>query len=149
MLFSLVGCAQTDQKGPENSNHEEMTKEFTPEENELIKVTDQMTQLMIASDLDGLKNLLDRKFTLTHITGYLQPRAEWLKEIQTESMKYYSYKPIKREVEIDGDRAKVLQRNILDARIWGTRNNWHLQQVFELEKQNGQWIILRSVASIF
>ncbi len=149
LSLSISGCAQDKSKTKDNSNQKTMKDSFTVEEQEVIKVTDHLTELMIAKDLKSLNQLLDKDFTLTHITGYLQPKSEWLKEIETESMKYYSFQPIKREVEINGNKAKVIQQNILDARIWGTRNNWHLQQVFQLEKRNGDWIILKSVASIF
>ncbi len=137
LLLNITGCAQN------KSNTMEQ------EEKQVVAITDRLTELMIARDLDELNELLDKNFTLTHITGYVQPKAEWLKEIETESMKYYSFQPIKREVEINGDKAQVVQQNILDARIWGTRNNWHLQQIYQLEKRNGDWVILKSVASIF
>lgn len=126
-----------------------MNQNYSTEEQEVINVTDHLTELMIAKDLKGLNNLLDKDFTLTHITGYLQPKAEWLKEIETESMKYYSFKPVNRKIEINENKAEVIQQNILDARIWGTRNHWHLQQIFQLEKRNDDWVILSSVASIF
>ena len=64
-------------------------------------------------------------------------------------MKYYSYKEVKTSVEIFGDKAKFVGQNILDARIWGSRNNWRLQQTMQLEKRNGKWIILKSVATTF
>ena len=51
--------------------------------------------------------------------------------------------------KLDGNKAQVIQQNKLDARIWGTRKNWHLQQIFQLEKRNENWIIMSSVASIF
>lgn len=149
LLISLAGCAQNKQPPKSNSNPTAMNDTFTTQEQEIIDVTDHLTILMIAKDLKGLNNLLDQDFTLTHITGYVQPKSEWLKEIESERMKYYSFQPTKRKVEINGNKAKVIQQNILDARIWGTRNNWHLQQIFQLEKQNGKWIILSSVASTF
>lgn len=119
------------------------------EEQEVIAVTDTVTQWMIARDVSSLESLLDKNFTLTHITGYVQSKAEWLNEIKTESMKYYSFEPVSRKVNITGNTARVIQQNRLDARIWGSRNTWPLQQIFKLEKRNNQWIVLSSVASTF
>lgn len=121
----------------------------TIDNNEVLNVTRQLTQLMIEKDTAGLNKILDTHFTLTHITGYVQSKEEWLAEIESERMKYYSYKEIKTTVKLDGDQALFVGQNLLDARIWGTRNNWRLQQTIQLEKRSGKWIILKSVAVTF
>jgi hypothetical protein len=79
----------------------------------------------------------------------VQPKEEWFSEIESERMKYYSYKEVKITVKIDEGKAIFVGQNLLDARIWETRNNWRLQQKMQLEKRNGKWIILKSVATIF
>ncbi|PWA07346.1 nuclear transport factor 2 family protein [Flavobacterium psychrotolerans] len=121
----------------------------TDDKSQVLEVTRQLTQLMIDKDIAGLNRILDMRFTLTHITGYVQSKAEWFSEIESERMKYYSYKEIKTTVKIDGDKTTFVGQNLLDARIWGTRNNWRLQQTMQLEKRNGKWIILKSVATTF
>ena len=108
-----------------------------------------LTLLMIERNINELETLLDNNFTLTHITGYVQPKTEWLEEIRTESMKYYGYEEVQMSVKTDGNKATVTNRNLLDARIWGNRNKWRLQQVVTLEKRGNKWIILKSVASTF
>ncbi|SHM06781.1 nuclear transport factor 2 family protein [Flavobacterium saccharophilum] len=119
------------------------------EKSQILAVTRQFTKLMIDRDITGLNKIVDLNFTLTHITGYVQSKEEWFSEIDKESMKYYSYEEVKTAVTIDGDKAIFTGQNLLDARIWGTRNNWRLQQTMNLEKRNGNWIILKSVASVF
>ena len=116
---------------------------------EILQLTRKLTQLMIEQDLKGLSEILDTHFTLTHITGYVQPKDEWFSEIESERMKYYSYNEVHTSVEIEGDRATFVGQNLLDARIWGTRNTWRLQQTMQLEKRNGKWIIMKSVATTF
>jgi hypothetical protein len=121
----------------------------TDDKSQVIALTRQLTQLMIDKETAGLNNILDTHFTLTHITGYVQSKAEWLAEIESERMKYYSYKVVNTAVEIKGNNATFTGQNILDARIWGSRNNWRLQQKMLLERRNGKWIILSSVATTF
>lgn len=125
------------------------TMETQNTENQILDVTRQLTKLMIDKDLVGLNKILDPDFTLTHITGYVQSKDEWFDEIESEGMKYYSYKEVKTSVKIYGDQATFTGQNLLDARIWGSRNNWRLQQTMKLEKRNSQWIILKSVATTF
>jgi hypothetical protein len=116
---------------------------------EVLDVSRQLTQLMIDKNLVELDKVLDKDFTLTHITGYLQSKDEWLSEIKSERMKYYSYKEVKTTITVDGNNATFVGQNILDARIWGSRNNWRLQQTLQLEKRSGRWVILKSVATTF
>ena len=119
------------------------------DKSQVLEVTRQLTQLMIDKNTAAMNKILDAHFTLTHITGYVQSKVEWFSEIESERMKYYSFKEVKISIKIDGDKATFVGQNLLDARIWGTRNNWHLQQVMQLEKRNGKWIILKSVATTF
>lgn len=119
------------------------------DQSEILVITRQLTQLMIKKNTDGISKILGHDFTLTHITGYIQSKNEWLSEIKNESMEYYSCTEVKTSVEITNCHATFVGQNLLDAQIWGTRNIWRLQQTMELEKQNGKWIILKSVAQIF
>lgn len=144
LLQTGVACSQS------KSNKETMQDEtIKNDELEILDITRQLTQLMIEKNTEAIDKIVDTDFTLTHITGYVQSKAEWFSEIESERMKYYSYEEIKTTVKIDGSKASFIGRNLLDARIWGTRNNWRLQQTMELEKRNGKWMILKSVATTF
>lgn len=119
------------------------------DEAEIRLVTKRLTELMIKKDTVAINKILDAGFTLTHITGYVQPKSEWFAEIESERMKYYAYEEVKSTVTINGNKATFIGQNLLDARIWGTRNNWRLQQTMELVKKNNQWVIQKSVATTF
>ena len=119
------------------------------EETEILSTARQLATLMIARDTAAMNKILDENYTLTHVTGRVQSKAEWFDEVQKESMKYYSAKEISHSVKIYGNNADVTMQNLVDARIWGSRNNWPLQQKMQLEKQKGKWIILKSVATTF
>lgn len=119
------------------------------DEIQIIELTRQLTQNMIERNTLGIDKIVDADFTLTHITGYVQSTAEWFSEIEAERMKYYSFQEVYTSVKIQGDKATFVGRNILDARIWGSRNKWRLQQTMQLERRNKKWIILNSVATTF
>ncbi len=103
---------------------------------QVIAVTRKLTDLMIERNIAEMDKIVDQNFTLTHITGYKQPKAEWFAEIESESMKYYGYEEVGTSVKINGNRAEFIGRNRLDARIWGSRNNWRLQQKMQLGKRD-------------
>lgn len=119
------------------------------EQKQVTMQTNKLVQFMIDRNTQEMEKIVDKKFTLTHITGYVQSKAEWFSEIEAESMKYFSAKEEKSEVKIAGTTAEVTVRHLLDARIWGSRNIWRLQQKMQLEKRDGKWIILKSVASTY
>lgn len=139
----LLGIAVFAQKS------DAMKNTTTSDETAVLAVSRQLTQWMIERDTAALGKILDKDFTLTHITGYVQSRAEWLAEIEEESMKYHTAEEVSHSLKIDGDKAEFVQKNLLDARIWGSRNTWRLQQKLQLENRDGNWIILKSVASTF
>lgn len=144
LFISINLCAQT------KSKQRDMIENDKIEDNaQVLEITRQLTQLMIDRNTIELNKILDEHFTLTHITGYVQSKIEWFSEIESERMKYYSYKEVKTSVKLEGDKATFTGQNILDARIWGTRNNWRLQQTMHLEKRNGKWVILKSIATTF
>lgn len=130
-------------------SNKEKTMEKDNNELQILNIVRQFTQLMMEGDTKGINKLVAAGFTLTHLTGYVQPKAEWYAEIESESMKYYGCEEMKTSVKINGNKATFTGQNLLDARIWGSRNNWRLQQIMELEKRGHKWMILKSVASTF
>ena len=149
LCISFAGCAEPLVAG-EMKNMKTEHRENSKTENEVKAVVRSMISNMLKADVATMANVLSPDFTLTHITGYRQSRTEWLDEIRQERMKYYSAEEVSLTVSFErNDRAEVKIRNLVDARIRGSRNTWKLQQVIVLEKRNGQWVILRSVATLF
>jgi hypothetical protein len=140
-MLSLASCAQ--------NNHQNMKDTLNTDEAQVLTVVRQLAQLMIKKDTAAMNGILDENYTLTHMTGYVQPKAEWFDEVTKESMKYYSENEVHHSVTVNGNKATATMQNLVDARIWGSRNTWRLQQKMTLEKRSGKWIILKSVASTF
>lgn len=145
LLSSLTIYSQSSSKQSNNMAHEQNDNN----QSSILEVTRQLTELIIKRDTNAMSKIVDPDFTLTHITGYVQSKKDWFSEIESESMKYYSYKEVKTSIKLNGDKATFVGQNLLDARIWGSRNTWRLQQTMQLEKRNGRWIILKSEATTF
>lgn len=146
LLIGFQSCAKN------NQTHYPIMKAEQHKNNDredILALTRRFTQLMIDRNTAELAQMVDENFTLTHITGRVQSKADWFAEIEAESMKYFSAKEVEHSLKINGDTAEFVQKNLLDARIWGMRNTWRLQQTMTLEKRNGKWIILKSVARTF
>ena len=101
---------------------------------------------MVEARTDDLDQLLDKEFSLAHITGYIQPKDEWFGVIRSGQFDYHRI-DIEEEtlaVNITGSTAVLTGRGIFNATINGMRNPWRLQFTMECARQNGRWTITRA-----
>ena len=106
---------------------------------------------MVKKDINRLNEILASSMTLTHMTGYVQPKLEWIDQIQNDEMQYLSSKEDNiKNIEIDGNKASLVGQNRVQAKIWGGGvNTWPLQMKMYFEKKNGEWTITKQVASTY
>lgn len=106
---------------------------------------------MVEKDLVTLNQILTEDMTLTHMTDYVQPKMEWIDQIQNEEMKYYSsVEENITDIQINGDHASLIGQNQVKARIWGgSVNTWPLQMKMYFQKINGKWKITRQEANTY
>ncbi len=62
---------------------------LSEDEDALLTAYRGMYRGMLNRDIDLLDQLLDPAYTLTHMTGYEQPRSEWLQQIASGRMQYH------------------------------------------------------------
>jgi hypothetical protein len=113
------------------------------------RVFREMYRCMLDADIRCLETLLDPKFTLTHMTGFVQPRAEWLSAIRSGEMAYHDAREVSIATAVEGDRASIVGRHRVDATIFGSRGTWRLQLTGELLRRLDRWLIASVVATTF
>ncbi|WP_405733277.1 nuclear transport factor 2 family protein [Streptomyces sp. NBC_01537] len=114
---------------------------------EVIKAYRAFLQAMTDGDTDALDDMLDHGFTLTHITGYVQPKAEWLSQMRTGQFVYHGIEEKSVTAGVTGDTARLVGRIVTDATVYGTHANWPLRLTMDYTRESGTWTALRSVAS--
>jgi ketosteroid isomerase-like protein len=102
---------------------------------------------MVAGDADALGALLADDFTLVHMTGYRQPRAEWLADVRSGAMTYHSMEDVDVSVDVSGDAPVVTARTHTAATIWGASGTWPLQLRITFKRAVSSWIAAGTVAS--
>ena len=102
-------------------------------------------EAMLGADVGHLEELLADGFTLTHMTGYVQIKREWLDDIKTGPMRYHSIDDL--ELAVDPSVPMVTVRTLTDATIWGSRGVWKLQLKIFLAMEGGRLFASRTVAS--
>lgn len=108
-----------------------------------------MCEAMVAKDVAALDGILTDEFTLTHMTGYVQSKSEWLDDIETGQMQYHRMETVEATVTTEGTTPGLSARTLTDATIWGARATWRLTLRSSFEPRGNEWVIARTVASIW
>ncbi|SUO90207.1 nuclear transport factor 2 family protein [Streptococcus uberis] len=111
----------------------------------------QVNQAMVDRDVTTLSDLLQEETELIHMTGFHQPISEWLDQIARGDMSYYSWQEDAiKDVTIHGNYGSLIGQSRVKARIWGMGpTTWRLQVKMEFEKVDGEWQIIRQIASTY
>jgi Domain of unknown function (DUF4440) len=104
-------------------------------------------QTMIAGDADALGDLLADDFVLVHMTGYRQPKAEWLADVRSGAMSYHAMTDVDVSVDVSGEAPVVTARTRTAATIWGATGTWPLQLRIAFTRDGGAWVAAGTVAS--
>ena len=109
-----------------------------------------MYRFMIERDVGRLGALLDDSFVLVHMTGRRQGKREFLRCVADGTLAYYDEVEESCPVRVDGDRASLAGRSLVEASPFGAgRSAWRLEQEIELIKRDGRWLMTRAVASTY
>jgi ketosteroid isomerase-like protein len=106
-----------------------------------------MFEAMVAGDVPELDGILSEDFTLTHMTGYVQSRSEWLEAIESGEMQYHRMETVEATLGADAAVPVLTARTRTDATIWGSRATWRLTLRSCFERRGDGWVISRTVAS--
>ncbi|MGI5459637.1 nuclear transport factor 2 family protein [Streptomyces sp. CA-249302] len=102
---------------------------------------------MHEGDTSALDALLDDESTLTHMTGYVQPKAEWLAQMRQGQFVYHTIDEKSTTLDVDGDTAHLVVRTVTDATVYGTRWDWRLQLATDYARRSDTWVVLRTKAT--
>ncbi len=102
---------------------------------------------MVDCDTEVLGELLTEDFSLTHMTGYFQPKQEWLAQMRAGQFVYHDAQERSVSLHLDGDTARLVGRFITDATVYGSRATWPLQLTMEYVRTGGGWLASRSEAT--
>lgn len=102
---------------------------------------------MVDGDTQALGELLTETFSLTHMTGYCQPKLEWLAQMRAGQFEYHDAQERDVSLEVDGDTAELVGRIVTDATVYGARAKWPLQLTMDFVREGGRWLASRSEAT--
>ncbi|ABJ68819.1 MULTISPECIES: nuclear transport factor 2 family protein [Pediococcus] len=124
---------------------------MTKDEEQIVQLYRAENEAMVKKDISRLDMILGDRMTLTHMTGYVQPKLEWIDQIQNEEMQYLESKEEAiKDIRVEGNLGQLTGQNLVTAKIWGgSKDVWPLQMKMYFEKNNGRWVISKQVASTY
>lgn len=124
---------------------------MTKDEEQIVQLYRAENEAMVKKDISRLDMILGDRMTLTHMTGYVQPKLEWIDQIQNEEMQYLESKEEAiKDIRVEENGGQLTGQNLVTAKIWGgSKNVWPLQMKMYFEKNNGRWVISKQVASTY
>lgn len=124
---------------------------MTKDEEQIVQLYRAENEAMVKKDISRLDMILGDRMTLTHMSGYVQPKLEWIDQIQNEEMQYLESKEEAiKDIRVEGNLGQLTGQNLVTAKIWGgSKNVWPLQMKMYFEKNNGRWVISKQVASTY
>ncbi len=124
---------------------------MTKDEEQIVQLYRAENEAMVKKDISRLDMILGDRMTLTHMTGYVQPKLEWIDQIQNEEMQYLKSKEEAiKDIRVEENWGQLTGQNLVTAKIWGgSKNVWPLQMKMYFEKNNGRWVISKQVASTY
>ncbi len=128
-----------------------MSEKTMADEEILKNLYRQVNDYMVAKNTTALAELLAPDTVLVHMTGYVQPVDEWLAQIDSEEMRYYSWhEDAIKALQIKDNTASLIGQSRVKARVWGAGpSTWRLQIKMSFEKNNGVWKITKQEASTY
>jgi len=108
---------------------------------EVLERHQTLFRAMVEGRTDVLDALLDDRFTLTHLTGYVKPKAEWLAEIRSGQFRYHKIDQKDVSIELMGSTAVVVSRAVFTVTIGGSRGTWNLQSTVQYRRTNDHWTV--------
>lgn len=118
---------------------------------EIIKnIYIELTQASINKDIEKLSEILSDKYILVHMTGMNQTKEDYINSVMNGSLKYYDAVHDSITVNIDGNKASIVGKSKVLASPFGiSKSWWRLKQNITLEKIDGKWFIIKSVATTY
>ncbi|MFE6822265.1 DUF4440 domain-containing protein [Streptomyces sp. NPDC057690] len=114
---------------------------------EIFRMQRAYLDAMHEGDTEALDALLDDGFTLTHMTGYVQPKVEWLAQMEQDRFVYHTIDEKSMTLDVLVDTAHLVVRTVTDATVYGTRADWRLQLATEYARRGDAWVVLRTEAT--
>ena len=116
---------------------------FNRDQIEVLQAFKNHIEALIRKDYYSIDQFLAPNFQLIHMTGVIQSKNEFIKEVMGGILNYYQAKLIDPIVEINNNFARMRVDILIDALAYGMRTNWTLHSKNIFQKYNNRWYFIK------
>lgn len=109
-----------------------------------------LCEASINKNLEKLDEILADNYILVHMTGMNQSKIDYINSVKNGNLKYYESIHESIDINIEGNKAKVIGKTKTLASPFGmSKSWWRLKQELIVEKIDNKWKITHSKASTY
>lgn len=122
VLLAFNGVAQTD-------------------EEKLIKTVKEFHQMLVTKNTVSINQQTDKALSYGHSNGWVETKADVIKDLETGYISYQAYKEDSITVLINGNMANVRFIADITATLKGSTNTYHLKVLEVWVKKGNRWLL--------
>ena len=122
LSVSFIGLAQTD-------------------EEKLIATVKEFHQALVNKNTISINQQTDKALSYGHSNGWVETKAEMIKNLETGYINYHSYKEDSIAIVINNNLANVRFIADIDVTLKETRGNYHLKVLEVWVKKGKRWVL--------
>ena len=117
------------------------SKSFDASQIEVLNSFKEFQQAMIDKDESVLNMIMDEDYTLTHMSGKIQTKQEYIMDIMNGVLNYYHSTIKEPKIIVNDIYARLTADVELDAKVYGIKGSWTLKTEISMKKINDKWIL--------
>ena len=111
------------------------------DEEKLIGTVKEFHQALVSKNTVSINQQTDKALSYGHSNGWVETKAEMMKNLETGYINYHSYKEDSIAIVINNNMANVRFIADIDVTLKETRGNYHLKVLEVWVKKSKRWVL--------
>ena len=111
------------------------------DEEKLIATVKEFHLALVKKNTVSINQQTDKALSYGHSNGWIETKAELMKNLETGYLNYYSYKEDSIAIVINNNMANVRFIADIDVTLKETRRNYHLKVLEVWVKKGKRWVL--------
>ena len=111
------------------------------DEEKLLATVKEFHQTMIDKNTISINQQTDKALSYGHSNGWIETKAEMIKNIESGYIKYYSIQEDSLSVSMNGKLASVRFNATIDVELNGIKGNYFLKVLEVWQRKGKRWVL--------
>lgn len=111
------------------------------DEEKLTTTIKEFHQALVKRNIVSINQQTDKVLSYGHSNGWVETKADLIKNLETEYLKYYSYKEDSLQVMINGNMAHARFVADINVSLNGKKGDYHLKVLEVWVRKGKRWLL--------